>query len=149
MRGFWKNWMIVWCWGVLAFGGVLALAAVPAADGPARFAIALLGGDPAKAALLDQPVMQFAFGLQGALTIGWGLTMFGMIRAADTGGAPVWQALTFALVVWYVIDSAISVATGFPLNAVSNTLLTAGYLVPVIGSGVLRAKSDTRTLLAS
>ncbi len=138
MSGFWKNWMTVWCWGVLAFGVVLALSAVPAASGPPRFVIGLLSGDPANAALLDQPALQFAFGLQGALTIGWAMTTFGMIRAADMVGAPVWQSLTASFAAWYVIDSAISVATGFPLNAVSNTLLMATFLAPVLATGVLR-----------
>lgn len=138
MNGFWKTWMRVWCWGVLAFGLVLALSAVPALDAAARAVLALLGGDPGKAALLDQPEMRFAFGLQGALTLGWGFTMMAMVGLAHGAGAPVWRSLTASLLVWYVIDSLISISTGFPLNAVSNTLLVAGYLAPVLASGVLR-----------
>ena len=138
MNGFWKTWMRVWCWGVLAFGAVLALAAVPALDAAPRWVLDLLGGDPA---MLDQPAFRFAFGLQGALTLGWGLTMIAMIRIADTGGAPVWRSLTTSLLTWYVIDSLISLSTGFPLNAVSNTLLTVGYLAPVLASGRLRAQA--------
>jgi hypothetical protein len=135
MNGFWKTWMRVWCWAVLAFGVVLALAAVPALDAAPRFVIGLLGGDPA---LLDQSAMRFAFGLQGALTLGWGFTMMAMVGLAHSLGAPVWRSLTASLLVWYVIDSLISVSTGFPLNAVSNSLLTAGYLIPVLTTGVLR-----------
>lgn len=140
MRGFWKTWMTVWSWGVLAFGLVLTLSAVPALDAAPRFVLALIGGDPALAALLDQPVMRFAFGLQGALTLGWGFTMIAMIRLADTGGAPVWRSLTAAFLTWYVVDSLISISTGFPLNAVSNTLLTVGYLIPVLATGALKAR---------
>lgn len=138
MRGFWKTWMTVWCWGVLAFGLVLALSAAPVLDAAPRFVIGLIGGDPGLASLLDQPVMRFAFGLQGALTLGWGLTMIAMIRLADSGGAPAWRALTGSFLTWYVIDSLISITTGFPLNALSNTLLAAGYLAPVLATGVLR-----------
>lgn len=140
MRGLWKSWMTVWCSGVLVFGVVLALAAVPGLSGPPRLVLAVISGDRAGGALLDQPAMQFAFGLQGALTIGWALTMFGMIRLADVAGAPVWRPLTFGLTVWYVIDSAISVITDFPGNAVSNTLLMATYLIPVLATGVLRGE---------
>ncbi|MCF8504088.1 MAG: hypothetical protein K9G59_04175 [Caulobacter sp.] len=135
MNGFWKTWMRVWCWVVLAFGLVLALAAVPALDAAPRLVIGLLGGDPD---LLDQTEMRFAFGLQGALTLGWGMTMIAMVGLAHTHGAAVWRSLTASVLVWYVIDSAISVGTGFPLNAVSNTLLTAGYLIPVLVTGVQR-----------
>lgn len=135
MNGFWKTWMRVWCWAVLAFGAVLALAAVPALDAAPRLVMGLIGGDPA---LLNQPAMRFAFGLMGALTLGWGVAMLAMVGLAHTHGAAVWRSLTASVLVWYVIDSAISVATGFPLNAVSNTLLTAGYLIPVLVTRVQR-----------
>jgi hypothetical protein len=138
MQGFWRTWLTVWCWGVLAFGVVLALAAVPAADGLARFVFVTFSSDPSNAALFDLPAMRFALGLQGALTIGWALTVFGMLRAADVGGVPVWRSLTVSLIVWYFIDSTISVSTGFALNAVSNTVFIATYLVPVLSAGVLR-----------
>ena len=135
MNGFWKTWMRVWCWAVLAFGAVLALAAVPSLDAAPRMVLGLVGGDPV---LLDLPTMRFAFGLMGALTLGWGVAMMAMVGLAHTHGAAVWRSLTASVLVWYVIDSAISVLTGFPLNAVSNTLLTVGYLIPVLVTRVQR-----------
>ncbi len=135
MHGFWKRWMEGWCWVVLAFGAILALVAWPATAAPGRFVFALIGRDPATDALLVQPGMRFAVGLMGALTIGLGLMVYGSVRAG--ANAAGWKAVTSAMVVWFVIDSAISISTGFPLNAVSNTLLMAGYLSPVLGSGVL------------
>jgi hypothetical protein len=140
MNGFWKTWLVVWCWGVVAFGAVLALAAAPGLDGTARFILAAFS-TPETAALLDMPAMRFAFGLQGALSIGWALTVLTTLRVADFGGAPVWQSLTLSVAAWYVIDSTISVSTGFPLNAVSNTVLFAAFLAPIVGSGVLRARA--------
>lgn len=142
MTGFWKTWMTVWCWGVFVFGVVLALSAVPGANAAPRAVITLIGGDPA---LLDQPALQFAFGLQGALTMGWAIMMFGMLSVADIGGAPVWRSMTFGMAVWYVIDSAISVATGLPLNAVSNTLLLVTFLAPILATGVLGGSGRTAT----
>jgi len=133
--------MTVWCWTVLVFGAVLALVATPATDGAARLVFAMISRDPASDTLLAQPAMRFAMGLQGALTIGWSLTFFGMVRAADLGGAPVWRSMTVALAAWFLIDSAISIMTGYPLNAVSNTVLIAAYLVPVLGSGVLSPRT--------
>jgi hypothetical protein len=128
MRGFWKNWMLAWCGGAMIFGLVLAGAATPATDGAARMAIALLDG-PA----LDSQAVRFGIGLQGALTIGWAFA----ILAAVPERAP-WRLITLGMIVWYVIDSAISVVTGVALNALSNTLLVAAFLPPVLGSGVLR-----------
>lgn len=141
MQGFWKIWMLVWCWGVLLFGVVLALAAVPGANGAMGFILATMGSDPALASLMDQPAMQFAVGLQGALTIGWALTVLGVVRFGGGGNAQLWLSVTIAVLAWSVIDSVISIMTGFALNAVSNTLLTAGYLVPVLCSGALRLRA--------
>ncbi len=103
-----------------------------------RLVLTMFSGGAVPPDALDQPIVRFGIGLQGALTLGWGLTMMALIEAAKTLDAPVWRKLTLALVVWYVIDSAISIATGLALNAVSNTVLMAGYLIPVLASGVLK-----------
>lgn len=140
MQGLWKVWLTLWCWGVFAFGVVLVTAAVPGADAVARFVYNALVTDPANLPLFDQPAVKFGLGVQGALTIGWALTMFAMMRVAETAGAPVWRALTTALLAWFAIDSTISVSTGFTLNAVSNTVLIVAYLIPVLACGVLTAQ---------
>jgi hypothetical protein len=138
MTGVWKIWMRVWFAAALLFGAVLWLAGIPGADGPARLVLATVSGDPATGDLLDLPAMRFALALQGALTIGWMLTLMAAIKGAEAVGPALWRKILVAMLAWYVIDSAISVMTGFPMNAVSNTLLTIGFLIPVIGSGVLR-----------
>ena len=136
MQGVWATWMKVWCWGVIVFGVVLATAAVPPADGLVRTLYTLFSGGGENAAAFDTNAMRFGLGLQGALTMGWGLTLLAAIRA----GAPIWRELTAAVLVWYVVDSAISVSTGFALNAVSNTVLTIAFLIPVMASGVLNQR---------
>lgn len=136
MQGVWKTWMKVWCWGVFVFGVVLATAAVPLIDGLVRTLYTLFSGGGANAAAFDTDAMRFALGLQGALTMGWALTL----RAAIRTGAPIWQELTVAMLLWYVVDSAISVSTGFALNAVSNTALLIAFFIPVLASGALKAR---------
>lgn len=137
MHGFWKQWMTAWCWLVIAFASLLALAALPPADGLTRPVLRLIAGEAQDAAIFDPWPMRFAIGLQGALSLGWLLTMLIAMRAADRLGAQIWRELSWAIAIWYVVDSAISVGTGFPLNAVSNTILVVGFLIPVLGSGVL------------
>ncbi|MGE0742341.1 MAG: hypothetical protein AB7O98_13450 [Hyphomonadaceae bacterium] len=139
MNAFWSSWLKVWCWGVLAFGVVLATAALPGIDGLVRTLFVAFGGD---AASFDLKAVRFGLGLQGALTIGWGLTLLPVVSHAHALGPGIWRALTAAVLVWYVIDSAISVQTGFALNAVSNTLLTAAFLAPMVAGGAL-ARSTT------
>lgn len=140
MSSFWSGWLLVWCWSVLAFGALLVSAALPGFDGAARAVFSLFANSPTNAASFDLPAVRFGLGLQGALTIGWGMTMFAVFAAAKTVGAPIWRSFTIALLVWYVIDSAISMATGFWINAISNTVVMIGYLVPVLVSSVLKDK---------
>jgi hypothetical protein len=137
MTGLWRTWLTLWCWGVGVFGLVLVGAAFPATDGVARFLVDQMNGTGAPV-LLENP-LRFGLGLQGALTIGLAMLVYAAARAAtELGprGRPIWNLIVGALLAWYLIDSAISCATGFPLNALSNTLLMILFLVPIIASGV-------------
>jgi len=122
---------------VVAFGALLAAGAIPGIDAPARALFILFSGDPATADVYAHPAVRFGLGLQGALTIGWGLTMLALVRTPSIGVSQ-WRALSVALFAWFVIDSAISISTGFWLNAISNTGLLVAYLIPVLASGVLK-----------
>lgn len=139
MSSFWRTWLAIWCWGVALFGVVLVGAALPATSGPIGFLIETMNATGAPVEL-DAP-LRFGLGIQGALSIGLAmLVAAGARAAAELGprGRPTWQMVTLALLAWYVIDSLISIATGFPLNAASNTLLIVTFLAPVLASGVLR-----------
>lgn len=137
MTPFWQTWLNIWCLLVFLFGVALAGVVCDATAGPVRLLLEHLHpGDNIR----DAP-LRFGLGLQGALTMGWAVTMFAVFRAATQLGArggPTWRLATFGLLGWYVIDSGISIATGYGLNAVSNTLLMIGYLLPVLASGVLK-----------
>lgn len=137
MAGIWKNWITVWCWAVIVFGAVLAAAGLPATDGVARVLFGVVGGLAPDPAMFEPTGMRFAVALMGAVTLGWGFTILFLLPAIHAAGAPAWKGLTAAILIWFVIDSAFSVATGFALNAVSNTGLLIAYLVPVLASGAL------------
>ncbi len=138
MSGFWQKWLSVWCAGVVLFGLILALAAFAATDGLTRALFSMMAPEP----FAGTQSLRFAVGLMGAVTMGWGGTFYIAFRALHAlepqKAAPLWRLITTALVAWYIIDSAISVATGFGLNAVSNTAFVALYLIPVLNSGVMR-----------
>lgn len=138
MSAFWRNWLTVWGWAVALFGLVLAGAGLEAADGPTRLLFGVLNG-PEPLVLNAQ--MRFAMALMGAVTFGWALTLLVTFDAAHKLGAqagPTWRGVIISVGAWYVIDSGLSIGTGFGLNAVSNTALLVGLLVPLLASGVLR-----------
>lgn len=138
MSGFWRNWFVVWCFAIGMFGVVLAGGAFEATSGPVRLVLAMLRG-PSEA-LFDAP-LRFSLALLGAVSIGWAVTLYFVIGAAITmadRARPLWNAISAGVAIWFVIDSALSIATGFGLNAVSNLALATMYVVGLIGSGALK-----------
>lgn len=136
MSRFWRRWLITWAEAVSLFGVVVAAAAFPATDAPGRALLGALGGQPVELT----PVLRFAFGLMGCVTLGWGLTLTAvMLNLPRLGDAqrPVLQGVLIASIIWFASDSAISILTGFGLNAASNTVLLIGLIVPLAAGGVL------------
>lgn len=141
MSAFWKTWITVWCWGIIMFGAVLAAGSLPATDGIVRLLYGILSASPLPADFLEAPGIRFSVALMGAVTMGWGLTILFLLPAIHVAGASAWRGLTAAMVIWFMIDGALSAATGFALNNLPNTALAIAYLVPVLASGALRSKA--------
>jgi hypothetical protein len=121
------------------FGAILAASAFEATRGPIRLLFGLLNN---RVAFNPDAHTQFSLPVLGAVTVGWSLTLLAAVQAAHQLGdqaRSVWMLVTSSLVVWYVIDTALSVATGFGLNAIPNTVFLAAFLLPIIRSGVLRS----------
>ena len=136
MTRFWSNWLALWCASVAVFGVVLMTGAFAETDAAIRILLDRLNG----AAPLDmtQP-LRFSLALMGAVTLGWSVTLLATVRAAlilGDAGAPVWRLLTASAALWYIVDSCLSVATGFALNVVPNTIYLAAFLLPMAASGV-------------
>jgi hypothetical protein len=138
MSGFWRNWFNGFCLSLLVFGIVLAGGAFAATSSPIHFLLSLLGPDKA---IIFQPALRFSLALLGAVSIGWTVSFFTTIRVAtDLGqaGQPLWRGMLIAVITWFVIDNLLSVATGFALNIIPNTVLLVQFLIGIRGSGVLK-----------
>jgi hypothetical protein len=138
MTSFWRTWFMIWCLSIGIFGVVLAGGAFEATSGPAALLLTVLQGQGP--VTFDQS-LRFSLGVMGAVSIGWAVSLyFTLVAAIDMGdqGRPLWNAVTAGMVSWFVIDSALSVATGFGLNVIPNTALAAMYVVGLMGSGVLK-----------
>lgn len=140
MSAFWRGWLNVWCWVVIVFGLVLTGGGIDATDGPAEMIYGLVGGG---APVAWTPHLRFSVALMGVVSMGWGITFLATFMAAHRLGdqaAPVWRLATGAVLVWFMVDSALSAATGFPLNVVSNVGLLIGYLAPLLATGAMRVR---------
>ena len=138
MSGFWRGWFMVWCLSIGLFGAVLSGGAFEATRGPVQLLLSILGhGAPAA---FDQ-TLRFSLAVMGAVTIGWAATLFCIVRAAISlgdQGRPLWNAVSAGMVSWFVVDSLLSVATGFGLNVAPNLVLAGMYVVGLLGSGALK-----------
>lgn len=76
----------------------------------------------------------------GAITIGWGLTLFYFFRAANASnmGNKIYRQAFAVLIIWNVIDGYISYLTGCQINIVSNLLLSLGFVIPLYLTGKLK-----------
>jgi hypothetical protein len=138
MTGMWRNWMTVWCIAMIVSGLIFVLAAFPATDVFARifydFVYWPLDG---QSGFSDAARPTIA--ILGAVFFAWAIMLQGVIKIAlDDPASPLWRVITTGVVVWYVVDSGASFACGIPVNVVTNTLLFVTFLVPVLGSGVLK-----------
>jgi hypothetical protein len=138
MSAFWRTWLIVWAASIIMFGFVIAGGAFEATDDALRFIYdSLQGPGP----IVYDPPMRFSQGVLGAVSIGWGLTVLLMlpsIIALGDKGHPFWVAIAAGLAAWFFIDSALSIATGYGLNVIPNTVLAIGYVIPVLATGKLK-----------
>ncbi|WP_430386172.1 hypothetical protein [Blastomonas fulva] len=130
MNGKWQAQMQLWCGAVMVFGLVLMSGAFEATGQVANILFDILDGP---GPVTWDPALRFSLALMGAVTLGWGATVLAVVRG--TGDMPaaqalaLWRGITAALLLWYVVDSALSVATGFWRNALSNTVLIGWYLL--------------------
>jgi hypothetical protein len=124
----------LWSAAVALFGLALCGGAFAGTDAFVAAIYRLVGaGDMA-----FTPELRFSIGLMGAVSLGWGLSLYAV--AASSGDVPgarapaLWRRIARATAAWFVIDSFISVATGFGLNAVSN-LFIFGAMLAILWSG--------------
>ncbi len=136
MTGFWRKAMMAWAVSVVLVGIVFLGAGFSQTDAATRFAFAVMSGaEPAMT-----PALRVAAGVMGAVTFGWGLTILAAASVSHLMAPEVcrllWRRISWAMAGWFVVDGAISLATGFGLNVASNLALTAAFLAIVMGAGV-------------
>lgn len=137
---FWRSWFYGWCVSMVLFALLVAGGALEATDAPFRLMLDLVGDGEH---IMMSPALRFSTGVLGGVFLGWIVALTFTLRfamAMGSAGRPLWVASTLGLAAWYVVDSALSVATGFGLNVLPNTLALAFFVIGLFGSGVLRAK---------
>ena len=132
MFTFWYRWLLTVFVFFMLFGVAYAFFGVSG-----LFAIMLdpidqalwAGPMPAEA----EPFARFSFGIIGALLVGFGeLGWFVTRYALSRRETWAWNALAASALVWFVIDSVVSIWSGAAINAAFNVGFGLLLLVPLV-----------------
>lgn len=121
-----KNWLIVTAIVVGAFGPVFALGTRLATSGPAQFTLDVLAWPVDGAQDYQAATTRFLTALTGGFLLGWGVTILCLRQwVFDAAPEGVRRSVLVGLIAWFVLDSAGSIASGNPINAVFNVIVLA------------------------
>lgn len=137
MSGIWRVWLNAMCGIVVLFGLIMAGGALPQTELPARLLFEWQHQGPLA---IDQAA-RVTLGVLGGVMCGWGVTLYAAIQAAQMLGQSadrIWRLILASILFWFIVDSSLSIATGFALNALMNVAFLLGYVLPITASGVLR-----------
>jgi len=131
IRALWWRWLVVAAWVVILFG--LAMVLAPG------FTLRLFGlllysssGHMESFGAEAVTYLSLTHGVLGAVMVGWGITLlFAALGPFRRGSREGWRIIAVSLAVWFVLDTAFSLWSGFWQNAVLNLGLAILFAVPL------------------
>ncbi len=131
-RSFHKAWLKVTAVVVGSFGPVFFLGTMVGTMEPARFTLDLLSWPLDGATTYASPDTRFLSALTGGFLMGWGVMIWCLSSwVYDAAPEAVRRTVLASVLSWFVFDSAGSIASGNPSNAIFNVavlLLAVGPL---------------------
>jgi hypothetical protein len=121
---FYKFWLKITAFVVWSFGPVFFLGTMAATQEPARLTLDLLGWPLDGATTWASPDTRFLSALTGGLLLGWGVMIWCLSAwVYDKAPEAVRRSVLAGLLSWFVLDSAGSIASGNPSNALFNVII--------------------------
>lgn len=78
--------------------------------------------------------LKLPFMVLGAVMAGWAFLMIQLVRGPLRDGQPwVWTFMVRSLVLWFVLDTGMSLALGYPTHALFNLPFAVALGVPLAG----------------
>jgi hypothetical protein len=139
---FWWRWLVVAAFVVLLVGAAFVLLAGPMQPLFESLYFAPRSSVPLGADAADY--VSFMGAVLGAVMVGWAVlllyVLYGPFRRLERAA---WDMIAASLGVWYVLDTAFSLFSGFWQNAVLNTAMLAMFAVPMAATyGRLHQQRD-------
>jgi hypothetical protein len=121
---FHKFWLKVTALIIGSFGPVFFLGTMTATLEPARLTLDILSWPIDGATTYASPDTRFLSALTGGFLFGWGVTIWCLSAwVYDAAPEAVRRTVLTGILAWFFLDSAGSIASGNPSNAVINVLV--------------------------
>ncbi len=119
-----KKWLKVTAVVVGSFGPVFALGSMMATAEPARLTLDILSWPLDGATTYASPDTRFLSAVTGGFLLGWGVLIWRLSSDVyDAAPEAVRKTVLASLLSWFVLDSAGSIASGNPSNALFNVVV--------------------------
>jgi len=117
---------------VIGFGLLGVLATVPALSGATRFFIDLafwpVDGVPG----MPTPESNLLWAILNGIVVGWGVLLWQVATKVYVNRPDVGRSMILTSVgIWFVVDSAGSIAAGAPVNALLNITFLLLFFIPL------------------
>ena len=131
-RDFHRFWLKITAVVVGSFGPVFFLGTMAPTLAPARLTLDLLGWRLNAPSSYDAPDTRFLSALTGGFLLGWGVMIWCLSSwVYDQAPEGVRRSVLAGLLAWFCLDSAGSIASGNPSNAVFNVLVLSLAVGPL------------------
>jgi hypothetical protein len=121
---FHKFWLIVTAVVVGSFGPIFFLGTMASTSEAARWTLDLLSFPLDGLQTYSDPTTRFLSALTGGFLFGWGVMIWCLRQwVYDVAPEVVRRAVVIGILAWFSLDSAGSIASGTPSNALFNSLV--------------------------
>jgi hypothetical protein len=127
----WWGWLLAACAITMLFS--LSFVLLPEAT-LASMSDVYLGSPDAHEAFGEVGVsyLRFVLGVSGAVSVAWmGALLIIVLGPFRQGESWAWLVIAASIVLWFAVDSAHSIASGFPQNALNNLVFLIGFGIPL------------------
>lgn len=143
----WANWLVVVALLNVVIGLLLALTSIGS-----TLTVMLFGWSPAALPPVTaegENLVRFFFGLIGGIMAGWGLALAAIAHVPFRRGERwAWITIAASIVTWFLVDSAMSAATGVYANVIGNVGFLVLFEIPLVATygTMMRTKSAAQTV---
>ncbi len=126
------RWLKFACLSVIGFGLLGVLAMVPALSGVTRFFIDLAFWPVDGAPGTPSPESDLLWAILNGIVIGWGVLLWQVTTKVYASTPDLGRTMILTSIgIWFIVDSAGSVAAGAPVNALMNITFLLLFYIPL------------------